>query len=54
MTYNKTESVTTRLPKDWKLLAQANWDASINKFNYSTIIKNAMHEYYKKQGWLND
>lgn len=47
----QTEPVTIRLPKDWRDLAEQNWDIEGLKFTYSVIIRAAVEAYIKDKEW---
>ena len=52
-----TEISSVRLPKEYRDIALTLWDKSdkaFKRFNYSDVIRDALHEYYKNRDLLND
>lgn len=45
------ESFTLLLPKELRSIAEEKWTMPA-KFNYSLIIRQAILDYYKKNGWM--
>ncbi len=45
------ESFTLLLEKDWRKIGE-DFHEGPDKFNYSSLIRRAIWEYYKRQGYL--
>ena len=39
------------LPKEYRDIAEKNWDRA-DVFNYSSVLRQALHDYYKKNRWV--
>ena len=47
------ESFTLIVPRKYRKIAKRNWD-SADRFNYGQVIRQAIHDYYVKRGWVDE
>ena len=48
----KTEMVSVRVPKKWRDVAEENWVYEGIDFNYSAVIRAALHDYLIQRKWM--